>query len=51
MAYLGGLHEILDVEKSVVDPEDDPVEQSAVQRLSHGVSHRTGLKTTHTASP
>lgn len=42
--HLGGLHQVLDVEQSVVDPEDNPVKQSAVQRLGHGVSHRTGLK-------
>lgn len=42
--HLGGLHQVLDVEQSVVDPEDDPVEQSTVQRLGHGVSHRTGLE-------
>lgn len=42
--HLGGLHQVLDVEQSVVDPEDDPVKQSAVQRLGHGVSHRTSLK-------
>lgn len=42
--HLGGLHQVLEVEQSVVDPEDDPVKQSAVQRLGHGVSHRTGLK-------
>lgn len=46
--YLGGLHEVLDVEQSVVDPEDDPVEQSAVQGLGHGVSHCAGLRGTHT---
>lgn len=42
--HLGGLHQVLDVEQSMVDPEDDPVKQSTVQRLGHGVSHRTGLK-------
>lgn len=41
--HLGGLHQVPDVEQSVVDPEDDPVKQSAVQRLGHGVSHRPGL--------
>lgn len=40
---LGGLHQVLDVEQRVVDPEDDPVKQSAVQRLGHGVPHRTRL--------
>lgn len=43
-SYLGGLHKVLDVEQSVVDPEDNPVKQSTVQGLCHGVSHRTGLK-------
>ncbi len=43
-SYLGRLHQVLDVEQCVVDPEDDPVEQSAVQRLRHGVSHRPCLK-------
>lgn len=42
--YLGGLHQVLDVEQSVVDPEDNPVKQSTVQGLCHGVSHRTGLE-------
>lgn len=31
------LHVLL-VEQSVIDAQDDPVEQGAVQRLSHGVS-------------
>lgn len=48
-AHLGGLLQVLDVEQSVVDPEDDPVKQSAVQGLGHGVSHRTSLQVdTHT---
>lgn len=43
-SYLCGLHQVLDVEQSVVDPEDDPVKQSTVQGLRHGVSHRPGLQ-------
>lgn len=43
-SYLGGLHKVLDVEQSVVDPEDNPVKQSTIQGLRHGVPHRTGLK-------
>lgn len=42
--YLGGLLQVLDVEQSVVDSEDNPVKQSTVQRLSHGISHGTSLK-------
>ncbi|TNN65949.1 hypothetical protein EYF80_023822 [Liparis tanakae] len=34
---------VLDVEQGVVDPEDDPVKQSTVQGLGHGVSHRARL--------
>lgn len=43
-SYLSGLHQVLEVEQSVVDPEDDPVKQSAVQGLGHGVSHRISLQ-------
>ncbi len=43
-SYLGGLHQVLDVEQSVVDPEDNPVKQSTVQGLRHGISHRTSLE-------
>jgi len=41
---LGGLLQVFNVEQSVVDPEDDPVKQSTVQGLRHGVSHRTSLQ-------
>lgn len=43
VSHLGGLHQVPDVEQSVVDPEDNPVEQSAVKGLRHGVSDRTSL--------
>lgn len=43
-SYLGGFHQVLDVEQSMVDPEDNPVKQSTVQGLCHGVSHRTSLE-------
>jgi len=42
-SHLGGLLQVLDVEQGVVDPEDDPVKQSTVQGLGHGVSHRARL--------
>lgn len=43
-SYLGGFHQVFDVEQSMVDPEDNPVKQSTVQRLGHRVSHCTSLK-------
>lgn len=42
-SYHGGVLQVLHVEQSVVDPEDDPVEEGTVQGLCHGVSHRAGL--------
>lgn len=41
--YLGGFLQVFDVQQSVVDPEDNPIKQSTVERLGHRVSHRTSL--------
>lgn len=30
-SYLGGLLQVLDVEQSMIDPEDNPVEQGTVK--------------------
>lgn len=43
-SYLSRLYQVLDIKQSVVDPEDDPVKQSTVQGLCHGVSHRISLE-------
>lgn len=44
LTHLGRLFQLSIVEQGVIDSEHDPVEQSAVQRLGHGVTHSSSLK-------
>lgn len=41
--YLGRILQVFVVEQRVIGAEDDPVEESAVQRLRHRVPHRPRL--------
>lgn len=44
IAHRNGLLHVFLIEQRVIDPQDDPVEQGAVQRLGHGVPRRDRLK-------
>lgn len=50
ISHLGRVLQLSVVEQGMIDSEHDPVEQSAVQRFSHGVTHSSSLKQQHTQS-
>ena len=49
VSYCGAVLQVLGVEQGMVGPEDDPVKQSAVKGLGHGVPNCSSLRAhTHT---